>query len=117
MICSQPWELMWKTAGEGGAFLEPGSSPVRGSGRGSGRAGLCSALEKGGQCLDDSSSQPLALATHWALTLGQRSFPLPKDQPTSPRVPGTLGGGRRHSSGVIDLETGQRKVALRPELQ
>lgn len=48
MICSQPWELMWKTAGEGGAFLEPGSSPVRGSGRGSGRAGLCSAVDKGG---------------------------------------------------------------------
>ena len=47
MICSQPWELMWKTAGEGGAFLEPGSSPVRGSGRGSGRAGREGALWSG----------------------------------------------------------------------
>ena len=80
LICSQPWGLLWKTAGEGGASLEPGSSPVRGSGG----AGLCSALNRGGRCLDDSSSQPLALATHWALILGQRPFPLPKDQPTSP---------------------------------
>lgn len=64
LICSQPWGLMWKTAGEGGASLETGSSPVRGSG--GGQAGLACVLLSTGE--GDAWTTAAASPWLWRLT-------------------------------------------------